>query len=157
MQGAEVDTVTDDTTHDDVGRLAEQSRTQHDQCDARNGQQRNHGQPVRLGTENRAEPTQRGLEVLALLGRHPCATPGAETAAASISTGRGEDGLIVGLIAVVIVGVVAVAGGGARVFAHATAPSPSCDATISAYVGQPRINSSWVPLPTTLPSSITRI
>ncbi len=95
----------------------------------------------RLAAEDRAEPTDRGAEVLAPLGRHADAAAGPE-AATPRRRARWWSRTSWSSSAAVVPGrAVAVA------VAHAAAPSPSCDATISAYVGQVSMSSSCVPRP----------
>ena len=116
--------------HDDVGRLPEQPRAEHDQDDAGDGEQATTDQQVASRCRGSRRAGAGRPEVLALLGRHAGAATGPEAATTGIATGRGEDGLIVGLIAadrLVVVG-----GVEGLVLAHATAPCPSCDSTISA-------------------------
>ncbi len=117
MQGTKIDAVTDHTADDDVGGLAEQARPEHHQHDTGDSQRHDTDQAMGFAAEDRAEPLERGREVLAALGRHPGAAAGTETAPTRLAPGGGQYFLVV------------LAG---SVIAHATAPSPSCDSTISA-------------------------
>ena len=82
---------------------------------------------IDLGAEDPAEAADRPTEVVALLGRHAGTATRPEASTPRVTTCGGQDFLIV-LVSILLV-------------AHATAPSPSWEATISAYVGQVSISS----------------
>jgi hypothetical protein len=110
--------------HDDVGRLAEQARADHDEDDAADRQHHHDHQPQPLGPEDRAEAANGRAELLAALDRDGDTATRPEWTPSCLAAGGGENRLFRRLAVALAV---------RADLAHA-ATSACWEATISAYV-----------------------
>src|SRR4051794_16386102 len=151
MQLAEINAlVADDTVVDDISATAQDARPEHVEDGTHDRSDEDEEQDEALAAEQPGEATDRGAEVLRSLGRHA----GRHPATGGPGLRRGQVRLVVFLFGRgrVADGLLFVDGCHA-----ASSSSPICDCTISAYVGHVSIRSSWVPAPTSRPSSRTRM